>query len=47
MGRAWPAARVAGILKDTTYRGNAYGPDGAQPALVDAKTWTKSRRALR
>jgi hypothetical protein len=47
MGRAWPAARVAGILKDTTYRGNAFGPDGAQPALVDAKTWTKSRRALR
>jgi hypothetical protein len=47
LGRAWPRTRVSAVLRDVTYRGNAYGPPGAQPALVDAKTWNASRKALR
>ncbi|HET8606469.1 MAG TPA: recombinase family protein [Gaiellaceae bacterium] len=47
LGRAWTVARVRQILSDPTYRGNRFGARGSQPALVDAKTWRASRRALR
>jgi hypothetical protein len=47
LGRSWTKARVLAILQDDTYRGGRIGPPGVQPALVDAKTWVASRKALR
>jgi Recombinase len=42
----WTASQVRAVIGNPVYLGNRFGPPGAHPALVRAKSWNAAQRTL-